>query len=361
VKRLFVGGFVLLLIAAAVGGATLGSTAGVRALTKLVESVRPIDDRPVSSDPTPVAFAVRPGATASSIGQDLMRAGLIRSATAFRLQVELRDAGRHLAVGEYELRRNMTIEEVLDILTAGPTGKGNLVTIPEGWRAEEVAKYLEARGIVEGSAFLDAVAGRDPSIDLPLPEGASTFEGYLFPDTYDFGRQPTPRSVLTTFLQDFNRRVTDSLVAKAEARGMTAHELITLASIVEREATEPDERAEIAAVFRNRMAQGMPLQADPTVQYARIPFGTLSADVFWATVLTRDDLQIQSRYNTYQVRGLPPAPICNPGLAAIQAAAEPADRPWLYFVAKGDGSHLFARTLDEHNQNVARVRATPGR
>jgi UPF0755 protein len=235
------------------------------------------------------------------------------------------------------------------------------VTIPEGWRAEEIAKYLEARGVVDGSAFLDAVAGRDPAIDLPLPEGASSFEGYLFPDTYDFGREPTPRSVLKTFLQDFDRRVTDATFAKADARGLSEHELLTLASIVEREATEPEERAEIAAVFRNRMAQGMPLQADPTVQYARVPFGTLSADAFWPTDLTRDDLQIRSPYNTYQVKGLPPAPICNPGVAAIRAAAEPSDRPWLYFVAKGDGSHLFARTLDEHNQNVAQVRATPTR
>jgi len=350
--------FVGLLALAAIGGASIGSSGNFRALARWVDSVRTMDDRPVSDDPSTVAFAIRPGSTAINIGQDLMRAGLIRSTAAFRLQVELRDVGTKLAVGEYELRRNMSVNEILDVFASGPNRRGTLVTIPEGWRAEEIAQYLDARGVVSAPAFMDAVAGRDPEVDLTLPPDAATFEGYLFPDTYDFGRDPTPRSVLNTFVRDFNKRVTDSHVAKAEAQGLSAHKMMTLASIVEREATEPEERAEIAAVFTNRLARGMPLQADPTVQYARVPFGMLQADVFWKAPLSNDDLQANSPYNTYKVNGLPPAPICNPGLASVEAAAAPANEPWLYFVAKGDGSHLFARTLDEHNQNVAKVRAS---
>src|SRR5205085_2214234 len=129
---------------------------------------------------------------------------------------------------------------------------GPLVTIPEGWRAEEIAQYLESRGIVPASSFLDAVAGRDSSVDAPLPAGASTFEGYLFPDTYDFGREPTPETVLNAFLTDFRRRAAQGLTAQSSDRGLSTHQIMTLASIIEREATEADERSEIAAVFDNR-------------------------------------------------------------------------------------------------------------
>jgi UPF0755 protein len=138
---------------------------------------------------------------------------------------------------------------------------------------------------------------------------------------------------------------------------MTVHELVTLASIIEREAVEPEERPKVSAVLHNRLDLGMPLEADPTVQYALLPFGSLSAPSgFWKAPLSSQDLQVGSSYNTYQRDGLPPGPICSPGLAALQAAANPAEGPWLYFFAKGDGSHLFATTLDEHLQNIARVR-----
>jgi UPF0755 protein len=360
-KRLALLGLLLFFGVAAFGGTVIGSSAAVRSFSQWMDSVRSLDDRPVSDDATPVSFAVRPGSTAAAVGADLQRAGLIRSTTAFRMQVELRDAGSHIAVGEYQLRQNMTIAEILDALTAGPTRKSTLVTIPEGWRSEEVAQYLETRGIVNAASFLEAVAGKDPSIDIPIPAGATSFEGYLFPDTYDFGRNPTNQSVLTTFLTEFSRRTTalrtnGIVAARATESAASLHRVITLASIVEREAIEPDERARIAAVFDNRLARGMPLQADPTVQYARIPFPAVSVSGYWKADLSVADLRLDSPYNTYLVRGLPPGPICNPGLASIEAAAYPADESSLYFVAKGDGSHLFAQTLDEHNRNVARVR-----
>jgi UPF0755 protein len=131
---------------------------------------------------------------------------------------------------------------------------------------------------------------------------------------------------------------------------------VTLASIVEREAQRPEERAQIAAVFHNRMRRGMPLQADPTTQYSLIPFGRLVDRPYWKGALTQADLDTESPYNTYKVNGLPPGPIANPGLASIRAAAIPADGPWLYFVARGDGSHLFSDTLDGHLANLAEAR-----
>lgn len=318
-----------------------------------------IDDRPVSDDSTPVSFLVRPGARASEIGEELERAGLIRSSTAFRVHVELQGVGRRLSVGEYELRRNMSVPEIVDTLGAGRTRVTGLVTIPEGWRAEEIAQYLELRGVVSAAAFLEAVAGRGGGAGVPpLPEGTSTFEGYLFPESYDFGRNATPEEILRRMVAEFQRRGHTPLRGRASATGFSVHQLVTLASIIEREAVHPEDRPRIAAVYHNRLALGMALQADPTVQYALVPFGTLSLDAtYWKRDLTAADLAIASPYNTYRTPGLPPAPIANPGAASLEAAASPAEGGWLYFVATRDGSHLFADTIEQHNANVARARA----
>jgi UPF0755 protein len=333
---------------AAVGTGRLGNWA---------EAVRGVDDSPASDDPTPVVFVVRPGATATEIGQELQRTGLIRSAVAFQIQAKVRGVGARLGMGEYELRRNMRVGEILDALIAGARRPGRIVTVPEGWRSEEIAQYLEVAGVVKAAEFIDVVAGRSQEGAPPLPAGATTFEGYLFPDSYEFGDDPSPQQVLRTFVEQFARRVDAPLLQAASARGLTPHELITLASIVEREAAHPEERAQIAAVFHNRIRRGMRLDADPTTQYALIPFGTLVSDRgYWKSELTAADLQIDSSYNTRKILGLPPGPIANPGVASIRAAAVPADGSWLYFVAKGDGLHLFAETQDAHLRNVAEAR-----
>jgi UPF0755 protein len=340
-----------------VGGGLLARS-GVNNLSRWIAELGAMgDDRPLNDDPTAHVFVVRPGASAGEIGAELERAGLIRSATAFRMQVELRDAAGRLAVGEYELRPNMSVGEIVDALAMGQTRRTGLVTIPEGWRAEEIAQYLEASGVVPAADFMAVVAGRGGPDAPGLPAGASSFEGYLFPESYEFGRDASAESVVGRFLAEFDRRVDEPIRAAAAARGYSVQGLITLASIVEREASEPNERGEIAAVFENRLDRGMPLQADPTTQYALVPFGTLFADTpYWKHELSLDDLQRDSPYNTYRRSGLPPGPIANPGLAAITAVARAPERPWLYFVARDDGSHLFAESLDAHNQNVARAR-----
>lgn len=339
---------------AAFGLITLVAGSGIGRLDQLTSSLRDLGDGPVSDDPTPVLFRVRPGSSATAIASELERAGLIRSAQAFRLQVEIRGVGRRLGVGEYQLRRNMTVREILDTLSGGQALGTGLVTIPEGWRAEEVALLLEARGVTSAAAFMEVVSGQRGA-GPQLPAAAPTLEGYLFPDSYDFGREPTPEGVVRTLLTQFERRVDAEVRASAAARGLSVHELIVLASIVEREAMESHERGDIAAVYHNRLARGMPLQADPTVQYALVPFGVLSAGLSYWPEVVPEDLAVDSPFNTYRVNGLVPGPICNPGMASIRAAAQPEDRPWLYFVARGDGSHLFAETLQEHLRNVALV------
>jgi UPF0755 protein len=348
---------IVALMAIALIAAFVFAAVGTGRISSLAESLRGVDDGPVSEDSSSVAFVVRPGSSAADIAEDLRRSGLIRSTVAFRLQSEVRGVGAKLGVGEYELRRNMRVSEIVDALAAGARRNSRIVTIPEGWRSEEIAQYLELTGVVKAADFMDVVAGRSTAGVPPLPEGALSYEGYLFPDSYDFGESPTPQQIVRTFVEQFDLRVGDSIRSEARTRGLTSHQLVTLASIVEREAARAEERPQIAAVFHNRIKRGMPLQADPTTQYALIPFGTLISDRgYWKSALTVTDLDTESVYNTYKVNGLPPGPIANPGLASIRAAAMPDEGTWLYFVARGDGAHLFADTLDGHLRNLAETR-----
>jgi len=224
-----------------------------------------------------------------------------------------------------------------------------------------VAALLEESGIVPAEAFLQVVRGGIDVLDttsysflMDRPEGSPpSLEGYLFPDTYQFPKESEPTRVVEIMLQNWDRRVSADLREKAAARGMTLYEVVTLASIVEREAVVDEERATIAGVYMNRLARDMRLEADPTVQYA---LGQDAATGRWWTPLTTDQVQnTDSPYNTYRVEGLPPGPICNPGLAAIQAVVNPEPTDYIYFVANkraGDGSHVFALTFDEHVANV---------
>lgn len=306
----------------------------------------------MGDDPTPVAFAVRPGTRAAVVAEDLQRAGLVRSALRFRQLAEASGLASQLKAGRHELRRTMSAPEILEALASGHSRRPELITIPEGLRAEEVALYLQERGVADTRSFLDIVAGRERQ--LPLPPGAASLEGYLFPDSYEFPLDPTPVAVVQTLLGQFAQRVDEPLRSQAAARGLSLHQLVTLASIIEREAVHASERPRIATVYYNRLALGMPLEADPTVQYALTPFGALTpSQGFWKPALQPADLFVDSPYNTYRVAGLPPGPICSPGLAALRAAADPEAGPWLYFVARGDGSHLFATSLEEHLRNIA--------
>jgi UPF0755 protein len=254
----------------------------------------------------------------------------------------------------------MTTSEVIEVLARGRVRRGVTITVPEGWRAEEIAWKLDSVSAGSGATFLAEVGAPDsvPS-DWQAPVGAG-LEGFLFPDTYEWRPEQGVSGLVSSMLGQFGRVFDARRRIRAGEVGFTVFEVVTLASIVEREAVVPDERPLIAGVYRNRLRQGMPLQADPTVQYAIAPSGIPAPSArLWKSELSLADLQAPSAYNTYQRRGLPNGPICNPGLPSIDAVLHPETTDALYFVAREDGRHVFARTADEHFENVRRYQRGP--
>lgn len=314
---------------------------------------------PVSDDPTPVTFTILPGETATQIAQRLADERLIRDANLFRALLRVRGVDTQLEAGDYQLRRNMSMGEIMAILQHGRPPTVTL-TIPEGWRAEQIAGLLKAKGLADPGEFLELVrtgAGFDHDFLSDRSEGVTSLEGYLFPDTYEFEPDATAADLVDRMLTTFGERFTEEMRGQAKAQGLSIHAAVTLASIIEREAQAPDERAVIASVFHNRLEAGMHLNADPTVQYA-LGYREDSGQ-WWKRPLYLEDLEVDSPYNTYVHLGLPPGPICNPGVAALRAAVKPAETEYYYFVANdvaGDGSHVFAETLEEHNANIEKYR-----
>lgn len=301
-----------------------------------------------------IRFDVAPGETASTIGPRLEAQGLIRNASVFAALARYRGVDHALQVGEYELSPGMTMEEVLTELQHGRV-RAVTVTIPEGWRMEQVAERLAEAGLGSKDEFLALMRRNDypyPWLQ-DRPESAPPgVEGFLFPDTYQFPTDATPVAIVDLMLRNFDRRVTPEIRRKLTTQGLSIYEAITLAAIVEREAVVPEERPLIAGVFLSRLDRGMLLQADPTVSYAK--GFDVASNRWWTPMLPEDAKEIDSPYNTFLYPGLPPGPICSPGLASIEAVANPTHTNYLYFVSKGDGSHAFAETFEEHLQNMAR-------
>jgi len=284
---------------------------------------------------------VREGDSMSAIAARLRRAGVVRSALVFRLWARVRGLDRGLQPGQYRFAGTLRLTDVIEALAAG--GERREVTIPEGLTAREVAHLLDQRGYGSAESFL--CLAEDPEFLLAAGVPGAQLEGYLFPDTYRFSETVSAGEILGAMVRRFHERFGAAHHRRAAARGMSVNEIVTLASIIEKETAVTAERPLVAAVFHNRLRLGMPLQSDPTVIYATADF---TGD------LTRADLVRPSPYNTYVTIGLPPGPIANPGQAAIEAALAPADGPYLYFVSKNDGSHVFSVTLAEHSRAVAR-------
>jgi UPF0755 protein len=236
-----------------------------------------------------------------------------------------------------------------------------VIAIPEGLRLEEVGAILERRGVIRASDFMLAASvfnggqGVDPLLLGARQPGAS-LEGYLYPATYSFGRSVRPEDVVLMMVKALSERFTPALRAEAQAKGLSVQDVLTMASIIEREAGHADDKPLIASVFHNRIKAGMPLQADPTVQYALIPpGGAPQTGSFWKPDLSADDLKLPSPYNTYIRPGLPPTPIASPSMESILAVIRPATTDYLYFLSKPtDGSLVLSRTFEEHERNVAR-------
>ena len=285
------------------------------------------------------------GSGVQSIARRLADAGVVPDAITFRMATRVAGADRRLQAGEYRFAEPSSPEEVVARIARGDVFTRS-VTFPEGLTITEMAAVFERAGLGAASQF--EAAARDSSLAHGFDPGVTSLEGYLFPDTYPFARQTEASVVAKTMVARFDAAFDDSLRRDAERLGLNVREATTLASLVEKETAVPSERPLVAAVFHNRLKVGMPMQCDPTVIYALMRAGR------WNGNLRRDDLQLDSPYNTYRYPGLPPGPIASPGRASLEAAVRPADVPYLYFVSRNDGTHVFASTLAEHNQNVQR-------
>jgi UPF0755 protein len=284
---------------------------------------------------------IAPGTGTVGIAKQLQQAGIVRSAVVFEAVKEWR--GGSLKAGEYRFDHPATVEEVYARLQRGDVYTRTLV-IPEGYNVFDIAQAVSAAGLGSSVEFLAAERAHTELIARWSPE-ANSLEGYLFPDTYKFSRHATSVQMLSAMVKRFGQEA-----AGLGLSGADVARTVTMASLVEKEVAVDAERPEVASVFENRLAAGMPLQTDPTVIYASLLNGT------WTGVIHQSELHLDSPYNTYVYAGLPPGPICNPGLAAIRAAMQPAKTDYLYFVAGTDGTTKFARSLDEHNTNVSAYR-----
>ena len=297
----------------------------------------------------PKEIRIAPGTSTKSIAKLLADERIIRSPLLFEVVAYFEGASRHLQAGTYELSAAMSLREIIHQLEAGKIVHRHFV-VPEGLTVAQIAQLFEDEGFGTSESFRRAA--RDSQWRKRYGIEGNSLEGYLFPNTYKLVDGIPAANVVKMMLDEFNRHWTRERTEEAKSLDFSPQEIITLASIIEKEARIADERPLIAAVFHNRLKRGWKLDADPTVLYA---LGNPHR------ALTKKDLKFDSLYNTYVYRGLPPAPICNPGLASIMAALRPAESSYLYFVAIGDGKHHFSNTLAEHNRVIRRIRRNANR
>ncbi len=318
-----------------------------------------IGSGPVSRDKSPVRVTIPQGASARSVSRILGENRLVRSELVFLLTCKMSGASQKLKPGVYELNQTMNASAIIKRLVDGHTVE-SWVTIPEGKTLREIADILEAKRLVDSTTFLQlATSQGDEFYSYPFIYN-SNLEGYLFPDTYLVERGTTAERVIESMLRNFERKVLQAhrdQISRFAANRLRVqpfekglHKVLIVASMVEREARVPADRPKIAAVIWNRLARGMKLEVDATVTYELGASRANKPKVYYS------DLRRDTPYNTYRYAGLPPAPICNPGLASIKAALEPAATNDLFYVAKPDGGHVFSRTLQEHNAAKQAIR-----
>lgn len=289
------------------------------------------------------------GATFQQAATLLEGEQLIRSRSAFLLLGKSQEADRRIHPGEYELNAAMAPAEILAKLLAGRVVL-HAVTIPEGYTINQIADVLDEHRITNRAEFLRLTS--DKSFISTLGISVGTAEGYLYPDTYRFARPTAAKDVIKTMVEQLGHVMTPEWKARANDIHLTVHEVLTLASVIEKETGAGEERPHISSVFHNRLRRKIPLQSDPTVIYGLPSFdGNLH----------KKDLSHPSPYNTYRWAGLPPGPIANPGAQSIRAALYPAPSAYLYFVSKNDGTHQFSATLVEHNRAVEKYQKRPFR
>ncbi|WP_348980963.1 endolytic transglycosylase MltG [Desulfosporosinus sp. BG] len=289
---------------------------------------------------------IAPGTTADQLGGELQQRHLIRSAWVFKWLAKSREANFKLYVGNYKLAPTMSPDEIINELLNGPELTDiSHVTIPEGYNTEQIISLLVQKGIGSQEEFTKVIT--DDTFPYPFlqgaPKGIHRLEGYLFPDTYYINLKSKPHVVIDIFLQQFAKELTPEVQKQLVSMKLSISDWVTLGSLIEKEAVKATDRPLIASVLMNRLKINQPLQVDATIQFI---LGTPKPKLY------NKDLQIPSPYNTYLHQGLPPGPIANPGEASLQAVLHPAQTDFLYYVAKKDGYHAFAKTYAEHLRNI---------
>ena len=279
-----------------------------------------------------------PGSGIRKLAADLKSGGIIRSSMHFVLLTRLRGEAHHLKAGEYRFNDGMTPSQILHKVAVGEVDYRKF-SLPEGYSIYQAAELLEQKGYFKSAAFIQKC--QDSGVIGRLGLEGKSVEGYLFPATYNLQRSGDEEQLISQMVAQFEKRYAE--LATGSAPLLSRREVVTLASVIEKEAISPEEKPLISSVFHNRLRIGMPLQSDPTAVYGVRAF---------SGKVTKADIKRESPYNTYLNRGLPPGPIGNPGFEALQAALSPAKTDYLYFVARQDGTHHFSRTLDEHNRAV---------
>jgi UPF0755 protein len=289
---------------------------------------------------------LRPGYSTRRIAAELEAAGVIRSRLGFVLWHRIHRK-QSLKAGEYLFDKTARMLDVHDRLVGGDIYV-HTVVIPEGFTMFDIAQAVQDAGLGSSQEFL-AVAKSNTELISDLAPDAKSLEGYLFPNTYEFTRTQSMKELAAAMVRQF-RQVAEQIGLTASGQGTDVQKTVTMASIIEKETAVPEERSVVASVYYNRLARNVALQADPSVIYAELLNGN------YAGALHHSDMQFQSAYNTYTHPGLPPGPIGNPGRSSLEAALHPAQTDYFYFVSDGNGHHRFSRSLEEHNQNVAKLR-----
>lgn len=305
--------------------------------------------QPVNPAGTGQLFTIQAGESAPSISIRLEQAGLIRSAATWRAYLIWSGIDTHLQTGTYRISPAQTGVEIAQMLKSSTLTEVSF-TVLAGWRMEEIAASLPTSGMtIPAQEFISAVVS--PRLPFDLLSAGESAEGFLFPGTYILPRTTTAEQLVSTLMEGFRSHLSPEMEAAYAQQGLSLYQAVILASIVERETVEESEMPQIASVFFNRLAIGMPLQTDPTVQYA-LGYNAVQ-HTWWTNPLSSTDMHVDSPYNTYIYAGLPPTPISNPSLAALQAVATPAQTAYYYFQARCDGSgwHNFAETFEQHQQN----------
>jgi len=331
-KKIIIAIIVILVAILAVGGGILGYNAYIN------HGV----NTPASDNDAEKTFVVNKGDTTSQIAKNLKEAGLIKKAVFFEKYVEDENLAEKLQAGEYLLKATMTPKEIADNIASGKTGEPQ-ITIPEGWKAEEIAEDLAREGIVTQQEFMNVIKKANFNYEFlkDKSEGAS-LEGYLFPDTYRISQETNSREIIQKMLDNFDKKLDKKLRAEIQKQNKTIFEIIIMASLIEREIAEEKDRPTVAGIFYKRLEQERALESCATIQYI---LGSNKKRFSY------EETRTESPYNTYTNVGLPPGPICNPGLSAIKAAIYPQESDYLYFLSDNKGKTHYAINSEEHEAN----------